>query len=199
MKTKLKAVLLIGGPGAGKGTQGKLLDAIPGFVHFSTGDAFRSLSDGSMLAKNVRQFSSKGELVPDEITLSVLRNGLDRKADEMEYNQNSDLLILDGFPRNPNQAELLKSYMDIVAIVHLRCSDPDVLVQRLKNRALKEGRADDAKEDVIERRLEVYREETEPVLSMYDSSLIHDVEATGTPQEVLANVLKVLEPFKQDA
>ncbi|MFG0257542.1 MAG: adenylate kinase family protein [Phycisphaerales bacterium JB043] len=197
MKQKLTVALIFGGPGAGKGTQGKLLDAIQGFVHFSTGDAFRSLDEDSTLAKNVRQFSSKGELVPDEITLSVLRNGLDHESDELRYNPETDLLILDGFPRNPKQAELLKSYMDVVAIVHLRCSDPDVLVGRLKKRALEEGRADDAKEDVIRRRLEVYTQETEPVLSMYDKALIHEVEATGTPDEVLANVLEVLEPFKK--
>jgi adenylate kinase len=194
----MQTTLLFGGPGAGKGTQGELLNAIPGFFHFSTGDAFRALDPNSNLANNVKQFSSRGELVPDDTTLSVLKNGLDRKADEGFYDPDRDLLVLDGYPRNPNQAKLLNSSMDVIAVVHLQCDDPTVLINRLKKRALEQDRADDAQDSVINRRLEIYHQETEPVLSTYDPSILHTVNTVGTPAQVLCGVLQVFAPLQAE-
>ncbi len=193
---RLKTVLLFGAPGAGKGTQGKIIGAIPGFYHMSSGDMFRAMDPESRLGKIFREYSTRGELVPDEVTIDLWKDHVSNLRRDGKFDPAKQVLVLDGIPRNVNQAALLDDVIDVLTVVHLAFADQNEAVTRLKKRAMKENRADDAKEDVVRRRLDVYREETQPLLDHYDKSRIADVDAVGSPAEVLFEVLKVLTPLQ---
>jgi adenylate kinase len=190
-----RAVLLFGAPGVGKGTQGKILGVIPGFLHLSMGDVFRSLDKDSELGKRVRSFSSHGELVPDDITLQVWAENVAAQVDAGKYNPEKDILLLDGIPRNLAQANLLDQHIEPLRVIHLAASDQDAMVERLRRRAIKEKRADDANEDLIRRRWDVYRDDTQPVLDHYPRAIIAEIDAIGTPAEVLQRILSDLVPM----
>ncbi len=191
----LRTVLLFGAPGVGKGTQGKLLGAIPGFVHMASGDIFRTLDRESRLGKKFLQYSSQGLLVPDEVTIEVWRDYVDRQIGTQVYRPASDLLVLDGIPRNVAQAGVMAGHVQVRRVVHLRPPGIDEMVERLKGRALQEGRHDDADEAVIRRRFEVYEKETSPLLAYYDAGLISDISALGSPAEVLLRILDAIVPI----
>ncbi len=189
-----RTVLLFGAPGVGKGTQGRLLGAIPGFVHMASGDIFRSLDRDSDLGRKFVHYSSRGLLVPDDVTIEVWRDHTKRLIAAGRYDPARDLLVLDGIPRSVAQAKAMADHLDVLLVVHLRPPDVEEMVKRLKGRALKEGRHDDADESVIRRRFKVYGEETAPVLGRYDPRLIREVDAAGTPVEVLLGVLEAIVP-----
>lgn len=192
--TRFRSALLLGAPGAGKGTQGKVLGAIPGILHLSSGDMFRGLDPKSELGRIFREISSRGDLVPDDLTIRLWRQHVDGLVAAGKYRPATDLLLLDGIPRNVNQAALLDAHIEVLQVIHLNCRDESAVISRLKKRALKEGRSDDAREEVIRRRLEVYREETQPLLDHYGLALVSDVDAIGLPVEVLRGVLDSLAP-----
>lgn len=194
--SKYKAALLFGSPGAGKGTQGEMLGKIPGFHHVSTGDVFRTLNPNSEIGKTFFEYSSKGELVPDEITINVWQENMRAREALGLYRQESQLLLLDGIPRNPVQARLMDKHIEVLVVIHLTCQNPEPMLERLSKRALKQNRPDDAKPEVVRRRWDVYLEETRPVLEQYDTSLIKEIDALGTPPEVLAGVLGCLAPVQ---
>lgn len=193
---RLKTVLLFGAPGAGKGTQGKIIGAIPGFYHMSSGDMFRGMDPESTLGRTIRKYMTAGELVPDDLTIDLWKDHVSKLRDAKKLDPKTQLLVLDGIPRNVNQAALLDSVIDVLKVIHLAFADQNEAVSRLKKRAIKENRADDAKEEVVRRRLDVYREETQPLLDHYDASRIADVDAVGSPAEVLFEALKVLVPIQ---
>lgn len=195
MAERYKTFLLFGAPGVGKGTQGKLLGQIPGFVHLATGDIFRSLDKQSPLGKKFVEYSSRGELVPDELTVGLWRDFVASMISVQRYKPATDLLVLDGIPRSLAQADALDQYIDVLGIVHITVPNIEEMVARMKRRALKEGRHDDADEDVIRRRFKVYRNETEPVLRSFDGSLITEVNGAGSPAEVLLCVLNAVVPI----
>ena len=114
------------------------------------------------------------------------------------YKPDTDLLILDGIPRNVHQAIAMDAHLDVLQVIHLVCPNIDEMVTRMKRRALKENRLDDADEKVIRRRFEVYDAETSPVLEHYDPSVIKEINALGSPADVLQHVLEVVVPV-QDA
>lgn len=188
-----KALLLFGAPGSGKGTQGKILGKIPGFFHCACGDVFRSLDLHTDYGQAFLQYSSKGQLVPDDITIGVWEHYLQAKEKQGRFKPESDFLVLDGIPRNLSQAKLLASRLDIRRIFHLDCPDQNKLVERLRKRALKENRLDDINEDVIASRLKVYQEETMPVLDFYGPKLISTIDSTQLPHQVLRDILKDIE------
>jgi adenylate kinase len=196
MHKKYQTILLFGAPGAGKGTQGSILGRIPGFFHLSCGEVFRSLDIHSELGKIFYQYSSKGELVPDKVTVDMWVENVHAQTVLGLYKPHDDLLVLDGIPRNPNQAELMDEHIDVLGIIHLVCADKEAMIKRLRRRALKENRIDDAKEDVIRNRWRVYEEETAPVLDHYPDSIIHDVDAVGSPAAVLQHVLSIIVPIQ---
>ncbi|PCI09254.1 adenylate kinase [bacterium] len=196
MADRLKTVLLFGAPGAGKGTQGSLLGSIPGYFHMSTGDMFRSLDKESELGQIFFEYSSKGELVPDEVTLELWHTYVHAQAILGMYKPYSDLLILDGIPRTVAQTTLMEQYINVLGVVHLSAVNPDDMIARLQNRALEQNRVDDAKEDIIRNRLEIYERETRPVLNHYDQSIVHEIDAIGTLGGVLSNILKVVAPIQ---
>ncbi len=195
--SRYRTILLFGAPGAGKGTQGKILGAVPGFYHLSCGDVFRNVDIGSSLGKLFVEYSSRGELVPDEPTVQMWHQHMHARTVLSIYKPNVDLLVLDGIPRNPNQAKILDKYIKVLKIIHLVCPDQEKMIERLKRRAIKENRFDDAREDVIRRRWEVYKKETYPVLDHYDPSLIAEVDAMGSPGHVLIEVLKHVVPVQE--
>ncbi|MEX0702451.1 MAG: nucleoside monophosphate kinase [Planctomycetales bacterium] len=193
---RYRSVLLFGAPGVGKGTQGRILGTIPGFFHLSSGDVFRSIDVRSPDGKQVSASMSRGELVPDPLTIRIWRHGLEARIGTTDYKPDEDLLILDGIPRNANQAKLLEEHIDVRGIIYLVSTDESAMVQRIRRRAIRENRADDANESVIRRRFEVYRHESASVLDCYDRSLISEVDALGSPAEVLRTVLDCVIPIQ---
>ena len=198
MKQRFMCVPLFGPPGVGKGTQGKILATIPGFFHLSVGDVFRSIDIGSDNGREVYKHISRGQLVPDDLTIRIWRKAVEAYVSLSWFKPREDLLILDGMPRNVHQVELVKEYLDIRKVIYLKCSDEEGMIHRIRRRAIRENRIDDANEDVMRHRFRVYREVTEPVLEKYDSSIIHEVDANGSPAEVLRAILDCLIPVQND-
>lgn len=188
-----RAYLLFGAPGAGKGTQGKILGTIPNFFHFACGDAFRNLKIESDLGHVFIDYSSRGQLVPDEPTIELWRREIDASVATGRFNPQTDALILDGIPRNPHQAEMLKSVIDVRAVFYLTCSDMEKMVNRLQRRALRENRLDDANLDIIRSRLATYEKETRPVLEYYGHGLVHQIDSAQPPTKVLSDILAVIQ------
>ncbi len=198
VSTRYKTVLLFGAPGAGKGTQGRVLGTIPGFYHCACGDVFRNIDINSELGRIFYEYSSKGQLVPDDVTVKMWAENIKARATIGHYKPKADLLVLDGIPRTQEQAKLIDEYVEVLKVVHLSCSDENAMFQRLRRRALKENRYDDADEKVIRKRWEVYEKETHPVLNHYPDDMIVDVDSLGSPARVLRDVLDMVVPI-QDA
>ncbi len=186
---RFKTLLIFGAPGSGKGTQGRTLGTIPGFYHCACGDVFRGLDPQSKLGREFLKYSSKGKLVPDEMTVELWVNWIDVVVESGQFKPQRDFLVLDGIPRNVEQAKLMEKYIEVEHIFHLSCPDRDKLVARLKSRALKENRLDDAHEEIIRSRLETYDAESKPMLKYYGKALRHDIDATMKPVEVLYQIL----------
>lgn len=193
---RYQTVLLFGPPGSGKGTQGKIFASIPGFFHFSCGDVFRRLDVNTKLGRIFLEHSSRGELVPDDAVVEMWSRHIYAQEILGAYKPVTDLLVLDGIPRTVKQTELLRDQIDVLHIVHLVCSDEGKMIDRLRRRAIKDNRIDDAKESVIRHRWEVYREETAPVLERYPSNIVSAVDAEGSPAEVLRRTLDILIPVQ---
>lgn len=180
-------LLFLGPPGAGKGTQAQRLAAECGLLHLSTGDLLRAeVAAGSALGQEAQAVMARGELVSDALVLAIVRHRLEEQSDGGGW-------LLDGFPRNLTQAEalavLLEELCQPIELVVLLELDDGVLIQRLLSR----GRSDD-NEAVIRHRLEVYREQTAPLIAYYqERQLLQSVEADGTVEQIGARILAVLE------
>jgi adenylate kinase len=185
-----RTMLLFGAPGAGKGTQGKILGTIPNFFHCACGDVFRSLKADSPIGRVFLEHSSRGQLVPDATTIKLWHDFIDGSTKAGRFRPDRDTLVLDGIPRNVPQAQMLKDTLKVVAIFYLRCTNEKALVQRLQRRALKENRLDDANLDVIRERQVTYERETKPVLDFYDKKIEHRINADQPPHKVLFDLLK---------
>jgi len=195
---RYQSILLFGAPGSGKGTQGKILGAIPGFYHSACGDVFRSLDLQSEMGRVFWEYAGKGRLVPDEFTVKLWKQYINGMEMVNQFFPETQLLVLDGIPRNVDQAKLLEDTIDVVKVVHLVCADMGKMIERLKRRALKENRFDDANDKVIQRRLEVYEQETRPVLNYYPPEKIVKIDATLSQIRVLSEIIRLLVPFKED-
>ncbi|QDT66604.1 adenylate kinase family protein [Calycomorphotria hydatis] len=193
-----KTALLFGAPGVGKGTQGKILGLIPGFFHLSSGDVFRSIDIQSDEGQIIYSYISRGELVPDDLTIKIWKKALEAYIFLSRYKPREDILILDGLPRNVHQAEMIADILDVRAVMHLVCSDLDQMIDRIKRRAIRESRIDDANEDIIRHRFEVYENDTAPVLNFYPNEVIHSIDALGSPAMVLSKVLEVCSPVQEE-
>ena len=189
---KLRAVLLFGAPGSGKGTQGKILGTIPNFYHFSCGDIFRNLTPDASLGKTFLNYSSRGQLVPDEPTIQLWRHNIEVAEHGGRFNPATDTVVLDGIPRNTQQAHMLESTVKVRFVFYLSCPDMGKLVERLQRRALRENRLDDANIEVIRERLDTYERETRPVLEFYGPELVRTIDSTQTPVNVLRDILRIL-------
>jgi len=177
----MRAVLL-GPPGAGKGTQANLLHERLNVPHISTGDLLRTaVREGSDLGVQAKGFMDRGELVPDELVVDLIGERLHRDA--------TSGFLLDGFPRNVSQGETLEGLLaeNEVALDHVLSLE--VPVDELVDRMMGRGRADD-NEDTIRSRLAVYTKETEPLCSFYrERGLLREIDGTGTPQEISGRIL----------
>jgi adenylate kinase len=187
-----RTYLLFGAPGSGKGTQGKALGTVPRFYHCACGDVFRSIDTRTKLGQAFIYYSGRGELVPDELSLELWKESILGAVETHRFKPELDTLVLDGIPRNLKQAELMKSRIEVLRVFHLSCPERSMLVERLKKRALKDNRLDDANEAVIRKRLDTYELETKPILSHYDPALIHTIDATQAPARVLWEILGVI-------
>lgn len=194
---KYRSILLFGAPGSGKGTQGKVVGNVMGFVHVSTGDLFRALDKQSELGKVFVDYSSKGMLVPDDFTVKLWKQSMEQWAAAGKLKPATDILVMDGIPRNVKQAQMLSEYIDVEKIICLDVSNMDEMVARLKGRALKEGRKDDADEKVIRNRMDVYAKETQPVLDFYPADRVAKVDALKTPIRVLQDIISILVPLTE--
>jgi adenylate kinase len=192
-----RSVVLLGAPGSGKGTQGSILRNVPGFYHCSTGEVFRRLDAGTPLGKLFLQYSSRGELVPDEIVLQVWLANIHAHSVLGDFRPDKHLLVLDGLPRTVHQADLLRQYLDVRAVIHLDGGDTEAMLERLRNRALKEGRPDDADEKVIRNRFAVYQRETQPLLAFYPPELVIHIDGSVSPVRVAAQILLALAPLQE--
>lgn len=193
MAARYRSVLLFGSPGSGKGTQGKILAQVPGLVHLSSGDLFRSLNPKTRLGRIFLEYSSRGELVPDDLTLELWETTLERMERAGAFDPANDLLILDGIPRNVAQAQLMDDKIEVLRIIHLICRDRQVLFERLRRRAFLENRYDDASDAVIQKRLEVYNRETVQVLSHYPPEIVAEVEADRSTLHALARIARIID------
>jgi adenylate kinase len=182
--------ILFGAPGSGKGTQGKTLGTIPRLFHCPCGDVFRSIDTRTKVGKAFLEYSSKGKLVPDDITVELWKEAIDAAVDAHKFKPDIDILVLDGIPRNVGQAKIMEGMIDVKKVFHLSCPNRETLFYRLKKRALKDNRLDDANEEVIQRRLEIYEGESKPVLNYYPKGSVTMVDATQPPAKVLLDILQ---------
>ena len=179
-------LLIVGPPGAGKGTQAARIAEHLDIPTISTGDIFRAnIANGTELGTQVKAIVDAGDYVPDTLTNALVTDRLN-KADA------AGGFLLDGYPRTPDQVryldELLGSHGHSLDAVLRLVADQDEIVRRLRKRALEQGRADDS-EEAIRHRQEVYRRETEPLVAMYrDQGLLIEVDGLGTPDEVTERI-----------
>lgn len=199
-KKKYDAILIFGPPYIGKGTQAKLLGKNEKYLHFSSGDMLRGLRDNpemadSEIGKKVKELIDHGHYAPDDLTMELFKKTLQEYEKSGRYDPSKQILILDGIPRTPPQVDLINPYIEVSKILYLISTDNDILIGRAKKRADIEGRADDADESIIRSRLETYKKETEAIIEKYDSSLIEEVDGTGTIEEVDAEVKKRMQAW----
>ena len=190
---KYRTHLLFGPPGSGKGTQGKILGSIPRFFHCACGDVFRSIDTRTEIGRAFLDYSSRGELVPNEITVQLWKARIDAAVDAHTFKPDIDVLVLDGIPRNVGQAKIMDELINVERVFHLSCPNRDSLYSRLKKRALKDNRLDDANEEVIKRRLATYESESKPVLSYYSKERVTTIDATKPPARVLFHILESMD------
>ena len=183
-------LLLIGAPGAGKGTQAVKLAEAYSIPAISTGDIFRhNVKNETELGKQAKAFMDRGEYVPDSLTNDLVRDRLSQTDAKAGF-------LLDGYPRTAEQVNELDSILEaegsqLDAVVQLT-ADTDEVVRRLLNRAIEQGRADDT-EDVIRRRLEVYEEQTAPLTNVYAKrGLLITVDGLGEVETVTGRILEAL-------
>ena len=186
-KTPMINLILFGPPGSGKGTQATKLAEKYNLIHISTGDLFRfEMGNDTPLGLKAKEFISKGELVPDSITVGMLENKLNKHLDAAGF-------ILDGFPRTIAQSEALDKIfadknMAVSKLVALEVGEEE-LVERLKERGKTSGRSDDTDESIIRNRIKVYHEETSPVFNYYEAqNLSHKINGVGSIDEIFGRL-----------
>ncbi len=187
-------IVLFGPPGSGKGTQSNRIVERYQFLHISTGDIFRhEMNAKTTLGLKAKSYMEQGELVPDELVVDLVLKFLDKHNNEKGF-------IFDGFPRTIRQAEILRTELfergqTIKLMIDLKVPEAELL-ERMRQRGIKSGRADDQKEDVLQNRLNIYRESTEPVIDFYTNHHKHyEIDGVGTIDEVFNRISSVIEQF----
>ena len=173
---RFRTILILGAPGSGKGTQGKVLGSIPRFHHLACGDVFRSLDTRTPLGQKFVEYSSRGELVPDDVTVQLWHANVRQRVDSHQFKPEIDFLVLE-------------EHIEVLKVFHLSCPDRTELARRLRKRALKDNRFDDANEAVIQQRFATYEAETKPILDYYAGDRIMPIDASQAPAKVLYDIL----------
>lgn len=188
----MKSIILFGKPGAGKGTQAKFLEEKYNLHHISTGDIFRyNLKNETELGKIAKTYIDQGELVPDAITIDMLK-------EEVEKNMSKAGFLFDGFPRTIAQAEALDKFLkemqlEVTATVALEAND-EILVERILERGKTSGRTDDQDEDKIRNRYKEYNEKTAPLIAYYQKqNKYHAVDGIGEIPEITSRLSQVID------
>jgi len=188
-------IIMMGPPGAGKGTQAKFVAGHFGIPAISTGDIFRAnVTKGTDLGRKAKEFMDAGEYVPDEVTNLMVRNRIVEPDAEPGF-------LLDGYPRTLAQVEeldgMIKHTGHVLDAVVVLTVDGEELVQRLLQRAVTDGRSDDT-EDVIRRRQELYVEQTEPLIEFYrDRGLLIEADGKGEVDEVTERIFQALQAVNE--
>ena len=208
-------LVLVGPPGAGKGTQAQFLAAHFSIPHISTGDIFRAnLKDGTDLGNQAKSFMDRGELVPDSVTNEMVR-------DRLTHDDVANGFLLDGFPRNVAQAEVLRAILadkktPLHAVLEFSLADEEIIARLSSRRTCRDCGApsvgvdkcptcggevyqrEDDKAEVITRRLEVYAEQTAPIISFYrNEGLLISVSAAGSVEDITASAISALSRVAQ--
>ena len=188
----MKNIVIFGAPGSGKGTQSDLLIKEYGLGHISTGDVLREeIKKGTELGKTAQSYIDKGNLIPDELMISILADVYD------SFGRGHKGVIFDGFPRTIPQAEALKKMLEergdkVAAMIELDVPE-DELMKRLILRGQQSGRADD-NEETIKKRLVVYHSQTQPLIEWYKKEgLHHHIDGLGTLERIFADIQKVID------
>jgi len=205
--SRFKTFLVFGPNGIGKGTNAVAVGTLPGYLHFSTGDMFRALvarvKDGtaSELELRIDKIMKSGGLVDDETTVNLARENLESAVGDGRFNPETDYLLLDGLPRNVEQAKMIEPFIEVCGVLHITAAR-EVAVARITGRAQKEGRKDDQDAEAVGRRLDIFFVNAARILACYDtnfsgemtydSELIHYINADQRPVEVLRDVLQWL-------
>ncbi len=190
----MKYYVLFGPPGAGKGTQAAEMVGKYRLHHISTGALLRKeIAAGTELGTLAKGLIEKGCLVPDEVVEGMIEN-------EFRTITGVEGFLLDGFPRTLAQAEALDTILEktgesVTATVSIMIPD-SMIMERIKGRALKEGRADDASEDIINNRIATYHSQTEPLIEYYKSKgKYHEIDGKGTIEEVRGRIFTIMDRF----
>ena len=197
IKNNMLNLILFGKPGSGKGTQASLIKNKYNLVHISTGDVFRkNMSNKTDLGTLAKGYMEKGELVPDEVTVNMLK-------EELEYHLPCDGFIFDGFPRTSYQAEKLDALLTNYSLnIHLTIAldvDNQTLIKRLLNRGKISGRADDQSEDKINKRLQEYDKKTKPLIEFYTKqNKYKSINGIGEMDEITARIVNLLDNYLND-
>jgi adenylate kinase len=186
---KYRSIFIFGPPGSGKGTQGKSLGTLPGFFHCACGDVFRSIDVHTELGAAFLNYSSKGLLVPDDITIKLWQDRIKSCVESCAFKPDVDLLVLDGIPRNRHQARLMDEVLVVERVFYLTGVSDDAIILRLQKRALKDNRLDDVSDAVVRHRLEIYHNESNSLLDHYPPTLITRINAMLPPHVVLSEIL----------
>ena len=190
-------LILFGKPGSGKGTQASLIKNEYNLVHISTGDVFRkNMSNKTDLGMLAKGYMEKGELVPDEVTVNMLK-------EELEYHLPCEGFIFDGFPRTSYQAEKLDALLTKYSLnIHLTIAldvDNETLIERLLNRGKSSGRADDQSEDKINKRLQEYDKKTKPLIEFYTKqNKYKSINGIGEMDDITARIVNLLDNYLND-
>lgn len=189
MSQKYRSIILFGPPGCGKGTQGRLLQAVSGHLHISSGEIFRALPPESELGKLYHSYMDEGKLGPDDLTIEIFCKHVEALIRDKIYNPDEQILLLDGIPRTGVQVELLSPHIDLISVLVFDMGDKEALVQRLSKRAEIEGRRDDQSTSILDNRMDVFYNQTLPSLKKLPEDKVIHVDATQKPLFVLKDLL----------
>jgi adenylate kinase len=182
-----RGIILFGYPGSGKGTQGRILSVLPGFVHIAMGDILRAVTPGTPMHDRVQSYLRAGNLVPDELVMELFAGYVEKLNPAPD-----DFLVIDGLPRNARQVELLKKIVDVIRIFKLSVYDENLVIDRMRKRATAQGRADDASDAVIQHRLQVYRAETESCIRSFPGTILTRIHANQPIFDVHFDIIHAL-------
>src|SRR5690554_168526 len=188
-------LVLFGPPGAGKGTQSSNIIKEFGLIHLSTGDIFRAnIGNATALGKLAKSYIDKGQLVPDEVTIDMLKSAVNKFEAPKGF-------IFDGFPRTKVQAEALDTFLEekgakIAGMIALEVPEEE-LKERLRKRAINSGRTDDANPEIIANRISVYNKETTPVKDFYkQQNKLYLIKGIGSIDEITKEIVKTVKAIK---